>query len=130
MIKRYNDAVTKSNSYVDTICEKYNITNYKIDVDGLIDVDGDVNMSGCELMKIPLRFGRVTGSFNIENNLLVSLEGSPYYVGKNYNISNNIVSSLKYSPAFVGGVLDISYNEISKLDYLPKYKSIIKKNQS
>ena len=42
---------------IDSICKKYNITNYTINSDGSIDVDGDVNLSNRGLTKLPLKFG-------------------------------------------------------------------------
>lgn len=60
---------------IDQICEDYGIENYRINKDGTVDVDSDVNLSHKELMELPLKFGKVTGNFNCNDNLLTTLEG-------------------------------------------------------
>jgi len=59
---------------IDSICSEYNITNYTIN-NGLVDVDGSVNLHKQKLTKLPLKFGKVTGGFFCSNNKLTSLEG-------------------------------------------------------
>ncbi len=49
---------------VEKICKKYNITNWTLNPDGTVDVDGSVYLSGRRLSKLPLKFGRVTGRKN------------------------------------------------------------------
>ena len=71
----------ESKQDIDFICKKYRITNYTINEDGSIDVDGDVNLSGAKLTKLPLNFRSVSGNFNCSYNQLTSLEGSPQSVG-------------------------------------------------
>ena len=68
------------------ICEKYDIKNYTINSDGSIDVNQNVYLSGKSLYKIPLKFNRVYGSFDINNNRLTSLEG----------ITKNVISYYLY----------------------------------
>ena len=62
---------------IHTICEKYNITNYSINPDGSIDVEGDVNLSYRNLTKIPIKFNKVSGYFYCAFNKLTSLENFP-----------------------------------------------------
>ena len=45
------------------ICKRYNITNYTINGDGSIDVDGSVKLSEYKLTEFPLIFNKVTGYF-------------------------------------------------------------------
>jgi len=52
----------------DSICDQFNINDYSVNSDGSIDVNGDVILSGENLMRLPLRFGS-------HNNQLVSLKG-------------------------------------------------------
>ena len=40
---------------IDKICKRYNITNYTINDDGTIDVDGSVNLSQKSLNQLPFR---------------------------------------------------------------------------
>ena len=78
---------------IDDICKKYRITNYSINADGSIDVDGDVNIS-IELTKLPLKFRNVTGDFYYYSNQLTSLKGAPESVGGYFNCSANQLTSL------------------------------------
>ena len=91
------------------ICEKYNIKNYTI-VDGLVNVNGDVDLSYKKLTEIPLRFGRVTGYFDCGNNKLTTLKGSPLYVSGHFYCSDNNLTNLKYSPIEVGGDYYCGFN--------------------
>jgi hypothetical protein len=61
----------------------------------LIDVEGSVNMSRMNLIKIPVKFGKVTGNFNCADNQLNSLIGAPKSVGGDFNCSNNKVKFTK-----------------------------------
>ena len=71
--------------YIDSICSKYGITNYTINSDGLVDVNGSVSLSHLSLRSLPVRFGSVTGDFHCSYNNLTSLEGGPYQVGGNFH---------------------------------------------
>jgi hypothetical protein len=49
---------------IHVICRKYRITNYIINDDGSIDVDGSVYLSyNRDLTKLPLNFRDVSGDF-------------------------------------------------------------------
>ena len=56
------------------------VTNYTIHESGVVDVDGDVNISNKNLTEIPVQFGEVWGNFNCSENNLTSLEGMPLMV--------------------------------------------------
>lgn len=90
----------------------YSIENYIINDDGTIDVNGDVDLYGLHLKKIPFKFGKVLGNFKCNSNELESLEGCPYYVGRVFNCSQNNLHTLIGSPKFVG------YNFICRVNYL------------
>ena len=70
----------QSESEVTKICEKYGITDWKLNPNGLVDVDGDIDLSMKGLTELPLKFGEVTGSFNCYKNRLTSLKGAPHTV--------------------------------------------------
>ena len=70
--------------------------------DGSIDVDGNVNLSGLRLRKLPLKFNKVNGNFNCSYNKLTSLEGSPKEVGRGFDCSYNKLVSLKWAPKKAG----------------------------
>lgn len=104
------------------ICKKYNIAigKYTINEDGSIDVDGSVYISSRELTEIPLKFNKVSGNFNCQNNYLSTLEGSPKYVGGVFNCYNNQLTSLQGSPNFVDGYFDCHNNKLTNLVGCPK----------
>ena len=79
---------------VESICKKYGITNYTINTDESIDVDGNVNLYEKGLTKLPLKFGNVTGNFNCSYNQLTSLKGGPIKVGGEFYCSNNKLPKL------------------------------------
>jgi hypothetical protein len=95
--------------------KEYGIKNYTINDDGTIDVDGDVDLFGKKLTKIPFKFGKVNGDFNIASNYLESLEGSPYYVGC-FNCSSNKLINLIGSPSIIEGDLVCSINKLESLE--------------
>jgi hypothetical protein len=65
---------------VDTILKKYNIrlSKYNIDNEGRIDVEGDVEFRYTNLNYLPLKFGKVNGSFSCCGLMLQSLKGAPW----------------------------------------------------
>jgi hypothetical protein len=67
------------------------VTNYIINDDLTIDVNGDVDLHGENLEMFPsyVHFGRVAGSFYCSSNQLVSLEGCPREVGGWFDCRNN-----------------------------------------
>ena len=76
---------------ISLICKRYNITNYTINDDGSIDVVGNVNLCGRDLIELPLRFNKVSGNFCCYVNKLTTLKGSPKWVGDGFFcFENNI----------------------------------------
>ncbi len=104
---------------IDSICKKFGITNYTINSDGLVDVDGDVYLYNKGLTKLPLKFGKVTGHFNCYNNQLTTLEGSPREVGGFY-CSYNQLTTLEGGPREVGGYFDCYNNQLTTLEGSPR----------
>ncbi len=108
----------------------YGIRFAKINDDETVDVDGDVSLfrssyshinelDYIRLDKIPFKFGKVTGNFDIRGNNITSLEGSPYYVGGNFKCSNNKLKNLKGSPNVVCGNFICDDSELESLDGAP-----------
>ena len=112
---------------IESICKKYGITNYTVNSDGSIDVDGNVDLAGSGLTKLPLKFGNVTGNFYCYNNQLTTLEGSPKEVGGDFYCSDNQLTSLKGGPAKLGGNFYCSNNQLPKLitDNMKHIKKIV-----
>jgi hypothetical protein len=77
-------------------CEKY-LENYTINPDDTIDVDGNVNLHNKlgDMEKLPVKFGKVSGSFDCSNHKLTTLESCPNYVGDDFYCYNNKLTTLK-----------------------------------
>ncbi|MAD41690.1 MAG: hypothetical protein CL623_04775 [Arcobacter sp.] len=107
--------------------KKHGVTNFHILKDNSVDVNGDVHLADklSNLIKLPLKFNIVDGNFDISDNELVSLEGSPSKVTGNFHCFKNEISSLKGSPKEVGGSFIVLKNNISSLKYSP---SIVKED--
>lgn len=110
-----------------------NIKNYKIDDDGLVNVEGDVNIRSLItkfiLDKIPVKFGNVTGSFECNGNKLTSLEGAPKSVGGNFDCRSNQLTSLEGAPKSLGGDFDCGVNKLTSLEGSPiKVKGVFNCN--
>jgi len=111
----YKLFLESSQDSIESICEMYGITNYTINEDGSIDVDGDVSLYGVKLIKLPLKFRTVTGFFDCCDNKLTTLEGSPKSVGGFFDCQNNQLTSLEGSPKEVGGSFYCSENKLTSL---------------
>jgi hypothetical protein len=98
---------------ISLICKKYKITNYTINPDGSIDVNGDVDLSYENLTELPLTFNKVTGNFHCHFNNLTSLKGCPKWVGGYFYCNYNYLTSLEFSPDYVGGFFNCSGNQLT-----------------
>lgn len=109
-LKKYHQInESLENLTIDEICQMYNIRNYTINTDGSVDVDGDVDLTGKGLTRIPLNFRKVSGYFSCDRNQLTSLIGCPQEVGGdfatpgnsnigNFWCGNNQLTSLEGAP--------------------------------
>ena len=83
---------------IHSICKKYEIKNYTINLDGSIDVVDSVYLNGRNLTEIPLQFNYVWGGFSC-NNKLTTLKGCPKRVfGQYFQCQNNQLTDLEYFP--------------------------------
>ena len=82
-----------TNEEIESICEKYKIKNYTIN-DGVVDVEGHVDLSVKNLIRLPLKFGKVSGHFDCSTNQITSLEGCPNEVGFYFTCNHNQLTSL------------------------------------
>lgn len=139
-IRRFNE----SKESIESICKKYGITNYTINDDGSIDVDGNVNLFNKGLTNLPLKFRNVTGSFDCRSNKLVSLEGAPKSLDYSFNCSFNKLTNLEGAPQSTGhfycsdnqlttlegapkstlGTFNCSNNQLVNLDFAPSCKGL------
>ena len=107
-------------TYIHALCSKFKITNYTINDDYSIDVNGNVFLNGRELSKLPLKFNKVSGSFNCSFNKLTTLEGSPKEVGRDFKCSFNKLTTLEGGPKKVGGDFYCYNNQLTTLEGGPK----------
>ena len=114
-LKEYNNY----DNEVENICKKYGIENWSIR-DGLVDVDGDVNLCGVGLTELPLKFGKVSGEFDCSHNNLTTLEGVPKEVSGNFICDDNNLTSLKGMPKEIVGYFDCGSNNLTTLEGAPK----------
>jgi len=114
-LKEYNNY----DNDVEKICKKFGIENWSIR-DGLVDVDGNVNLSHRRLTKLPLKFGRVSGGFYCVGSQLITLEGSPKEVSGDFSCSDNKLTSLEGAPKEVSGYFYCGYNKLTSLEGAPK----------
>ena len=111
---------------IDQICQKYYITNYTINEDGTVDVDGDVNLfnlitdsDGKLNGRMPINFGKVTGYFDCGLNKLTTLEGSPKWVGKYFLCNMNMLKTLEGGPIVMIGGCNCESNNIINFKGFP-----------
>ena len=119
MIKKYKSFL-ESKQDIHSICKRYNITNYTINKDGSIDVDGDVNLNEKKLTELPLNFNLVTGDFFCHVNQLKTLERAPKLISGSFYCGDNKLTTLEYAPKSIGGYFDCSYNQLTTLEGAPK----------
>ena len=105
---------------INQICQKYNISWYTINLDGTVDIDGQVDLSDEYLSELPLKFGRVSGNFICHSNSLVSLAGSPHNVGGYFACDYNNLNSLLDGPNTVVGNYYFDNNELTNVIGFPK----------
>lgn len=117
-LKGFNES--KTNPIV-SICHQLKIKNYTINMDGSIDVGGDVHIHNKGFSKLPLKFRNVTGNFLCMYNELKTLEGSPKYVGGYFDCSHNELNSLGGGPKRVEGGYSCNFSELVSLKGAPEY---------
>jgi hypothetical protein len=110
----------ESHEDIRSICQKYDIENYKINDDGSIDVDGNIYLAEFNLAELPLNFRNISGFVNCNSNRLTSLEGCPKSIGGSFACGDNKLTSLKGCPKSVGGGFSCSDNLLTSLEGCPK----------
>jgi len=100
---------------------KHNIRDFSILEDNSVDVRGDVRLANMleNYKKLPINFNEVQGDFDISDNVLTSLEGSPKKVGGNFSAFKNELTSLKGGPKEVAKNFIILKNNIRSLEHSP-----------
>jgi hypothetical protein len=106
--------------WVTQICDKHKIKNWTLNKEGRVDVDGFVNLDDIGLTRLPIRFGKVSGTFDCVNNQLTTLEGAPQEVGRNFYCHNNYLTTLEGAPQEVGRNFRCNDNQLTTLEGAPK----------
>ena len=106
------------------ICKEFGIYNWSIR-DGLVDVDGDVDLCGVGLTELPLKFGKVSGDFNCSSNKLTTLEGGPKEVSGGFICAFNKLTTLEGAPKWVGADFYSACNSITTLEHMPNVRGVI-----
>jgi|694.fasta_scaffold148605_3 hypothetical protein len=112
------EATTKS--VVEKVLTALDIRSYTINADLTVDVRGNVNISQKHLTKLPVKFGKVSGTFDCESNKLTSLQGAPQKVGRHFKCGSNQLTSLQGVPQEVRGDFLCDANEITSLQGAPQ----------
>ena len=116
-MKSYKEFLMESE--IDSICSEYNITNYTINDDKTIDVNGDVYLCDRKLTKLPLKFRKVSGYFSCSYNNLISLEGCPSSIDGNFHCGHNQLTTLEGCPKSVNGSFTCFENMLTTLEGCP-----------
>lgn len=82
------------------------------EVNGVINVEGDLNLSDRGITELPGKFGKVTGHCLLSGNKLKSLKGCPEVVGGGFYCYNNKLVSLEGCPKEVGGDFSSGHNTV------------------
>ena len=119
-LKRFNESIED----IDSICRNYGITNYTINKDGSVDVDGDVDgdveLSFKKLTRLPLKFRKVSGGFWCHYNQLTTLEGYPKEVSGGFWCNDNQLTTLEGCPTEVEFDFYCDNNQLTTLEGCPK----------
>jgi len=106
---------------IKSICQWYGIKNWEINPEtGLVDISGDVKLSGRGLEKLPLKFGIVDGNFHCSSNQLTSLENTPNWVNESFYCYDNHLTSLVGAPKSVGSNFVCYGNQLTSLEGSPQ----------
>jgi hypothetical protein len=89
-------------------------------ITGAVVVVGDV-IAKRNISKLEVKFGSVSGTFDISSTGLESLEGCPKIVGGNFLCFANFLISLVGGPSKVGGNFVASNNSLKTLEGAPDH---------
>ena len=104
-----------SEQEIHNICEKYTITDYSINPDGSIDVDGNVKLTYEGLGRIPIKFNKVNGYFECSYNKLTDLENFPNEISGSVYLTGNNLKNLK-GFGKVGGLIYLNGNPLESFE--------------
>lgn len=117
----------ESNSFIKEFCLSHGIAGYDVNKDGSINVGHNIGFDSekFEGGKLPVKFGKIEGSFWIRRCELTSLEGCPKSVNNRFSFYDNQVTSFKGFPEFVGGGIICGANPIFEIFSLNQCQEFI-----
>lgn len=111
---------------INTLCIYYNIYNYKINSNGIVDVDGDVCFLFTNLNIIPINFGIISGNFTVDLCGLYTITNMPKYIAGHCSLFGNNIIDLFGLTTDIGGTINLGMNpldiNINNLDILCRTK--------
>lgn len=108
----------KTKSQIEAWLYHYQIKNFFIHDNLVVDVQGDVNLKDKNLSFLPIQFGVIHGTFDISDNHLTTLKGSPNEVKDDFACDSNKLRTLKYAPKKVGKLFYFVDNPIAQIKSL------------
>jgi hypothetical protein len=84
------------------------------------DMDGDLDIGGNDLERLPFLLGEVTGDFKMDNNRITQLAGAPHWVGGSFYCRTNQLQTLAGCPKLVGANFCCDGNQLTSLMHLPE----------
>lgn len=84
------------------------------------DMDGDLDIGGNNLERLPFLLGEVTGDFKMDNNRITQLTGAPHWVGGSFYCRSNQLQTLVGCPKLVGANFCCDDNKLTSLIHLPE----------
>lgn len=122
MIIKYDEFITE-NKESRLKPEDFGIHSYEW-VNGYLNCFQDVKPNEANfkknITKMPLKFGKIQGSFSWENDSLTTLDNFPHTVTGNFKCSNNMIKNLKGGPSIVGGYYVCRNNKLTNLKHFPQ----------
>lgn len=91
---------------------KCGVSTFKINDDNTVDVDGDVDLVGIRLYKIPVKFSSISGSVLIAESMFKTLEGLPPVIGGDLLVQGMALESLNGIPKEVRGSVSLQHSTI------------------
>lgn len=103
--------------------------SFKYSGSASVDDQGRISCTGYVMLKpgyvhaqqLPVSFHKVLGNFDCSYGNLVTLQGSPSYVGGSFYGSMNRLESLQGAPAHVSGLFDCCGNQVVDLTGAPEF---------
>ena len=102
------------------ILKDLDITRYTIHDDGSVTAHQKVYISNKQLAKIPVKFKKIEGDFNCNDNNLTSLINAPQIVEGYFDCCYNYLTNLEGAPQIVKGCFDCADNYLISLEGSPQ----------